>query len=178
MMRAVGLFVAVSALVMGCAGVPKSRSERAEVTADAHQTLQEMVAKDPDVQGLIDQSAGYIIFPSVKQGGAIVGGAGGSGVVYENGRRTGYAALSQASIGAQLGGQKYSELVIVRDRDKLESMKSGKFDVGAQASAVILKQGAASATRFGKNGVAVFVQPKGGAMVNVSVSGQQISFRG
>jgi lipid-binding SYLF domain-containing protein len=173
-----GLAAAVGVLVTACASVPKSESKRAELEAVATATLRVLEAKDPSVRSLIDQSAGYVVFPAIKQGGAIIGGAGGTGVVYENGQRTGFAELSQASVGAQLGGQKYAELVIVRDKFTLDKMKAGSFDFGGQASAVILKQGAGTATQWGPNGVAVIVQPTKGAMVNASVSGQQIKFKG
>jgi lipid-binding SYLF domain-containing protein len=177
MMRTLGLFAA-GMLVTACASVPKSASQRSELESQADGTLQDMIAKDPKLTALLDQSAGYVVFPVVKQGGAIVGGAGGKGVVYEQGRPSGFAELSQASIGAQLGGQKYAELVIVRDAAMLENMKAGSFDVGGQASAVILKEGAATATQFGDRGVAVIVAPKGGAMFNVSLSGQRIKLTG
>src|ERR1700690_2411166 len=108
MLRMVGLVVAAGAFVTACASVPKSHAKRSELEAQATAALQEMVAKDPSVQSLLDQSAGYVVFPSIRQGGAIVGGASGQGVVFQNGRRVGFATLSQASIGAQLGGQKFA----------------------------------------------------------------------
>jgi lipid-binding SYLF domain-containing protein len=168
----------VAALVGGCATAPKTRAERTQLEVDASQSLQAMLAKDPALQSLLDQAAGYLIFPEVAQGGFVVGGAGGKGVVYEGGRQTGFVELSQASVGAQIGGQKYAELVVVRDRFTLDKIKAGNLDLGAQASAVILRQGAASSTRFGERGVAVVVDPKGGAMLNVSLSGQRIKSTG
>ena len=64
--------------------------------------------------------------------------AGGRGVIYEQGRQVGFAKLSEASVGAQVGGQKFAELVIVRDQFTLDKLKAGTFDFGAQAQAVIL----------------------------------------
>jgi len=178
MIKAIGLFVAAGALVGACASVPKSESKRADLRSEGAATLGDMLAEAPELQTLIDQSAGYVVFPAVKQGGAIVGGAGGTGVVYEKGQQTGFAELSQASVGAQLGGQRYAELVIVRDQNVLDKMRAGNFDVGGQAQAVILKQGAGVAAHFGDNGIAVVVRPEKGAMVNVSLTGQQIKLRG
>jgi lipid-binding SYLF domain-containing protein len=174
MSRTLERLIVVSALVAGCASVPKSQVKRTELETEAAQALQEMVAKDPGLPSLLDQAAGYIVFPEVKQGGFVVGGAGGKGVVYEHGQPVGFADLSQASVGAQVGGQKFAELIVVRDKFTLDKIKAGSLDVGGQASAVILKEGAGTATRFGANGVAVVVNPKGGAMVNVSITGQRI----
>jgi lipid-binding SYLF domain-containing protein len=167
------LFV-VFALVAGCASVPKTHAGRSQLRADAIRTQQGMVAKDPSLQPLIDQAAGHIVFPEIGQGGFIVGGASGKGVIFEKGSPTGFAELSQASVGAQVGGQKYAEMVIVRDRETLDRIKSGQFDLGGQASAVILREGAGTGARFGNNGVAVVVNPIAGAMVSASITGQQI----
>jgi lipid-binding SYLF domain-containing protein len=137
-----------------------------------------MTSQDPSLRPLLDQAVGYVVFPEIKQGGAIVGGAGGKGVVYEHGVPTGYAELSQASIGAQIGGQTFAELVIVRDAAMLQQLKQGKFEVGGQASATMLRAGAASATEFNEKGLAVVVMPHGGAMLNLSLTGQRIRMTG
>jgi lipid-binding SYLF domain-containing protein len=168
------LMLVGAAVVAGCAGTPRTQAKRTALENDAAEAREAMLNKDPSVRPLLGQSAGYIIFPEVKEGGFIVGGAGAEGVVYENGRPVGYASLSRASVGAQIGGQKYAELVAVRDRFTLDKMKAGSLDLGGQASAVILKAGAASATNFSEKGIAVVIDPIGGAMVNASVTGQRI----
>jgi lipid-binding SYLF domain-containing protein len=166
--------VIVAALVAGCASTPRTQSKRTQLQRDAHETVQAMLGKDPTLQPLLDRSAGYVVFPSVKEGGFIVGGAGAEGVVFGAGRPIAFAELSRASFGAQIGGQKYAELIVVRDRYTLDKMRAGNVDFGAQASAVILRAGAATRTDFGANGIAVVIDPIGGAMVNASVSGQRI----
>jgi len=96
-------------------------------------------------------------------------------VLYQNGRRIGFVELNQGSLGAQIGAQTFSELIVFRDRFAVEKLKAGDFSLGANASAVMLVEGAASSADFAQ-GVAVFVEPRGGAMVEVSVSGQEINF--
>lgn len=179
MIRALGLCVAMSGLVVaGCAHAPRTATGRSSLEAEANNTLAMMTARDPSLQPLMEQAAGYVVFPAVSQGGFIVGGAGGRGVVYEQGRPVGFAELSQASVGAQVGGQKFAELIIVRDPNTLARMKAGTFDFGGQASATAIRSGTAAATQFGDNGVAVFIQPEGGAMLNLSLTGQRIKFTG
>jgi lipid-binding SYLF domain-containing protein len=172
--RAIRPFFVLFALVAGCATVPKTEAKRHDLVTAAAATKQEMLAKDPSLQSLLDQSAGYIVFPEVKSGGFIVGASAGNGVIYEHGRRVGFAELSQGSVGATVGGQKFAELIAVRDRFQLDKIKTGSMQVRGQASAVILKQGAASATAFGENGVAIIVNPIKGAMVSAAVAGQTI----
>src|ERR1700754_1285322 len=55
-------------------------------------------------------SYGYAVFPNVGKGGLVVGAAHGSGHVYANGVPLGKITLNQVSIGAQAGGQDYSEM--------------------------------------------------------------------
>lgn len=168
------LMFVIAALATACASTPRTRSAKRELDEQAMQAKEAMLAKDPSVRSLIDQSAGYIVFPEVKEGGFIVGGAGAQGVIFENGQPVGYASLSRASVGAQIGGQKYAELVAVRDKFTLDKMKAGTMDLGGQASAVILRAGVATRTNFSDKGIAVVMDPIGGAMVNASISGQRI----
>jgi lipid-binding SYLF domain-containing protein len=177
MARTVARLVVAVALVAGCASAPKTVAQKSQLERDSEAALQAMRVKDPTLGSLLAQAAGYIVFPDVKQGGFVVGGAGGRGVIYENGVRTGFADLRQASVGAQIGGQRFAQLVIVRDRAQLDRIKAGKFDFGGQASATILKAGAAAAT-FGPNGVAVVVDVTRGAMLNLSLTGQRIRATG
>ena len=171
------LTVAFSLVAVGCAGVPKSTAKRNALTSDAHETVATMTADDPSLRPLLDRSAGYVVFPQVKQGGFVVGASQGHGVVFQNGRVIGFAELRQASVGAQIGGQKFSEIVVLEDQNALDRVKASKLAVGGQASAVAIRTGAAASSRF-ESGVAVFVKPIGGAMLNVSLTGQQIRFKG
>lgn len=160
----------------GCATAPKTPEERKSLVQEADATLGSMMAKDDTLRSFLDRSHGYVVFPSVGKGGFIAGGAYGRGVVYERGRPIGFAELNQGSIGAQIGGQTYSELIALENEDALARLRSGNFDLGGNLSAVALKAGAAGEARF-EGGVAVFVQPKGGLMAEASISGQKINFQ-
>jgi lipid-binding SYLF domain-containing protein len=143
--------------------------------AEADAAVATMTAKDQSLRSLLDRVPGYAIFPNVGKGGAIVGGAYGRGVVYENGRPVGYAELNQASIGAQIGGQSYAQLIAFENEAALQRFKAGDFDLGAELSAVALNAGAAGAANF-QDGVAVFQLPKGGLMAAAAINGQKFNF--
>ena len=164
------------ALVAGCSTAPKTQAEKRSLVAEADATLQTMVAKDPSLRDFVDNSHGYAVFPDVGKAGAIVGGAYCRGVVFdENARPVGFAELNQGSIGAQIGGQSYSELIVFENEAAMNRLKAGNFDIGAEVSAVALKAGAAGAARF-EGGIAVFQLPKGGLMAAAAVNGQKINF--
>lgn len=169
------LFALAMLFLTGCETVPGTESARDTLHGSAQNTLNEMTATDPTLRDVLDKSAGYAVFPEVGKGAFIVGGAYGRGVVFERGRRIGYADISQASVGLQAGGQSYSELVVFMTQDALNSLRGGKFDVGANAEAVALTEGIARQASFAK-GVGVFVAPRGGLMAGVSVQGQILDF--
>jgi lipid-binding SYLF domain-containing protein len=162
--------------VGACATAPKTDSERKSLETRADVTLESMRARDPGLPTLLDSSSGYAVFPDIGKGGAIVGAAYGRGVLYEHGRMSGYVELNQGSIGAQLGAQTFSELVVFHDPDAVQRLKTGTFEFGANASAVALTTGASAAATF-NNGVVVFTVPRGGVMAELTVSGQKLNYQ-
>lgn len=171
-MSLLSLLVAVA----GCATAPSTAAKREDLKASAVDALATMKADDPSLEGFLNKAHGYAIFPHVGKGGAIVGGSYGRGIVYEKGTPIGYADISQATVGLQLGGQKFMELLTFESGKDLERFTAGKLAVSANASAVMLKSGAAESARY-TDGVAVFVKPIGGAMVEASIGGQQFTFQ-
>ena len=169
-------FAMITILCVACGGAsPSSTSGRIALEDKAAATLRSMTAKDRTLQPFLDRAAGYVVFPDVGKGGLIVGGAHGRGVLYQNGRPSGFVELSQASIGAQAGAQSYAELIVFQTQRDVNRVRGNAYTVGGNASAVALSAGAAAATEF-KDGVSVFVQPHGGVMAELSVSGQRLKF--
>lgn len=163
-------------LLTGCATAPQTRAERENLRNRAETTIQEMTTRNPAIADAIRNAPAYAVFPSVGKGGVLVGGAYGKGILYEGGRASGYVSLQQASLGAQLGGQSFAELLLLRTPGEIADVKSGRYSVGADASAVILTAGAAGSTTFDPN-TTVFVMPRGGLMVDISISGQQLKYQ-
>ena len=149
---------------------------QASLEQQAAVSLREMQMRDPGLTALLESSAGYAVFPSVGAAGALVaGGAFGRGILYEHGVATGYVEVRQGSVGPQLGGQTYTELLVLRNGFDVDRLKTGDFDFGANASAVALTTGAAASARLAR-GSTVFVMPRGGLMAGISLSGQQVSY--
>ena len=88
----------------------------------------------------------------------------------------GYCDLSQASIGVQLGGQKYTEIICFETAQAVQNFKEGHFRFDAQATAVALKSGAGANAKY-KDGVAVFTMDESGLMYEASVGGQKFSYQ-
>ena len=167
--------VIVALAFTGCATKPATRSDQYNLEQQAKTTLGEMTSRDPRLGGVLHDAYAYAVFPDVGKAGVGFGGAFGRGILYEHGRMVGFVKLEQASAGAQLGGQTYAELLVLRDQYQTERLKNGQFDLGAGVSAVVLKSGAAYDTDT-LRGAMVFVMPRGGAMVEATVAGQRIRF--
>ena len=115
------------------------------------------------------------MFPTVVKGAVGIGGASGSGIVFEKGQALGKARLTQGTIGAQIGGQTYSEVIFFETVPALTDFKKGTLALAAQVSAVAASAGASKDAKY-QEGVAVFTHEKGGLMAEASVGGQKFSF--
>lgn len=160
----------------GCATAPKSVEGKAEIVSEANVAIAKAKQSDPSMTGVLNSAAGYAVFPSVGKGAVGVGGAYGKGVLYEGGYSVGYCDLSQASIGFQLGGQAYTEIIVFQNQSAVDSFKEGNFRFGAQATAVALQSGAGTNAKY-TNGVAVFTMDEAGLMFEASVGGQKFSYQ-
>jgi|SRR5215471_16766570 len=141
-------------------------------------------------------SYGYAVFPTIGKGGVVVGGAHGSGHVYAKGKYVGNTSMTQVTVGAQLGGQAFSEIIFFQDQAAFDKFTSGEFEFGAQASAVAITAGASAQASTGgtgagasatknhaataggyQSGMAVFTVAKGGLMYEATIGGQKFSYK-
>jgi lipid-binding SYLF domain-containing protein len=144
--------------------------------SDVSAVIAKFKEKDPGLGKVFASAAGYAVFPTVGKGGIGIGGARGKGYVYEHGRLIGRSTLTQVTIGLQLGGQAYSEVVFFKDRAALDNFKLGHLKLDAQASAIALTARASADLAY-RNGVAIVTMAKGGLMYEASVGGQKLSFK-
>ena len=121
------------------------------------------------------KARGYAVFPNVGKGGIGIGGARGKGEVFEKGKVIGSTTLTQVSIGFQLGGQAFSQIIFFKDKKSLERFTEGNFEFGASASAALISEGANASADY-SDGVAVLTFSKGGLMYEASIGGQKFSY--
>jgi lipid-binding SYLF domain-containing protein len=143
--------------------------------SDAAAVIAKFKEKDPGMAKVFAEAYGYAVFPTVGKGAIGVGGARGKGYVYQHGKLIGHSTLTQVTIGFQLGGQAYSEVVFLKNAAAMESFKNGKIKLDAQASAIALTARAAADLAY-RDGVAIVTMAKGGLMYEASVGGQKFSF--
>jgi lipid-binding SYLF domain-containing protein len=147
----------------------------ARAQADVPPVIAKFKEKDPGMEKIFSDAVGYAVFPTVGKGAIGIGGARGKGWVYQGGAVIGKSALTQVSIGLQLGGQAYSEIVFFQTKQALDNFKLGHLKLDAQASAVALTARASADLAY-RNGVAIVTMAKGGLMYEASVGGQKFSY--
>ena len=141
-------------------------------------------------------SYGYAVFPTIGKGGIGIGGAHGSGRVYAHDKYVGDTTMTQLTVGLQLGGQAFSEIIFFEDERSFKEFTSGNFEFSAQASAIAITAGASAsagsaggtaAASGGKKdattaghyhkGTVVFTVAKGGLMYEAALGGQKFSYK-
>ena len=153
--------------------------------------------KSEAVQPFFKNAYGYAVFPTIGKAGFVIGGSYGTGQVHKGGKVTGEVSVIKGSIGFQLGGQAFSQMIFFQDKRAYDEFTSGDFEFDATASAVAITAGVqakagtegatagASAgpatgvqaeTNYHK-GMAVFVHTKGGLMYEASIGGQKFTFK-
>ncbi len=170
------LVVAGALVLTGCSTSPQTAEGQAQLTSKTETAIQQAKKADPGLQKFFDTAVGYAVFPSVGKGGIGVGAAYGRGELFEGGKLVGNCTLTQASIGLQLGGQKYTELIFFENKAALDRFKSGSFAFAAQVSAVAVKSGVSANAKY-TDGVAVFTMGEAGLMYEASVGGQKFAFQ-
>lgn len=169
-----------------------SSSTWAEEYADTKQMFESAGVSD-----MFNSAYGYALFPTIGKGGIVVGGAYGKGRVYKQGEYIGDSAMSQISLGFQLGGVGFSQVVFFEDDRALAEFTNENFEFGVKMQAVVLTASAeasgntagnsatasggknnAKIENYGYNkGMAIFTITKGGLMYEVSVAGQKFNYQ-
>ena len=143
--------------------------------AAVEETIAKFKEADSSMKVFFDKAYGYVVFPGIGKGGFIIGGGHGTGWVYEQGNHIGSATVTQLTVGAQIGGQSYREIIFFKDKETLDTFKKGNLELSAQVSAIIVRQGASKDASY-DHGVAVFTMPRKGAMAEASVGGQKFKY--
>jgi lipid-binding SYLF domain-containing protein len=162
---------------------------------DEYQGTVDLFKQAGESSYFFDKAYGYAVFPNIGKGGIVVGGAYGTGRVYAQGVHTGDVKMTQLTLGLQLGGQTFSQIIFFQDQRAFNEFIGSNFEFGAQATAVAIKAGAsAAATTTGSSagttggekgpdtvgryykGMAVFTIAKGGLMVEASLGGQKFEY--
>ena len=167
------LIVLVAVMVLSSTSLNAYNTKR--LHEDVQSAIKLLKQTDPTLETFFKKSKGYAVYPNVGKGAIGIGGAHGKGEVFEKGKRTGRSSLSQFTIGFQLGGQSYIEIIFFGTEDALAQFKESSFKLSAQASAVAAADGIGKNAKY-DHGVAIFTLAKKGLMFEASVGGQKFKY--
>ncbi len=153
----------------------KNKTSSKKGTKEKTQIALESFKAMPELQPYFKKAKGYAVFPNIGKGGIGIGGARGQGEVFRDDKVIGSTVLTQVSIGFQLGGQAFSQIIFFKGERDLNRFIQGNFEFGASASAALINSGASVETAY-SNGIAVLTVSKGGLMYEASIGGQKFSY--
>lgn len=170
-------------------------AEKAEKSADQYQETINIFRNAGQSGDFFRTAYGFAVFPSIGKGAVGIGGAGGKGRVYRQGQYVGDVSMSQVTLGFQLGGKAYRQIIFFQDERAFREFTSGNFEFGATAQATAVTSsagahagtggsgsGASASQREAKTrgqyqkGMAVFTVAKGGLMYEASIGGQKFKY--
>ncbi len=174
MMRLLNSVILVLMLAL-MPGVGSAMASEQPMEQEVSETISMFLDSDPGLKVFFNRAYGYAVYPNVGKAGLLVGGAYGEGLVYRQGKLAGSTSLRQMTLGLQIGGQTFRQLVFFKSRKAFERFTQEKLEFGAQASAVALDVGASTNADYSQ-GVVVFTLARGGLMYEASLSGQVFSY--
>ncbi|MES1192519.1 MAG: lipid-binding SYLF domain-containing protein [Steroidobacter sp.] len=182
----------ITSIFLACVSIALSTPVWADKYSDAINNFRKAEITRP----YFTSAYGYAVFPTIGKGAIGVGGAAGKGHVYQGGKFVGESTLVQLSVGFQLGGQAYSQIIFFQDKRAFDEFTSDSFEFGADASAVAITLGAnaqagttgisasvSTNVEHGKTvaqyykGFAVLTLAKGGLMYQAALAGQKYVFK-
>jgi lipid-binding SYLF domain-containing protein len=163
-------------LLAGALAVASTLAAQAEdLKAKSAEAVQNFKLADSGLTNFFATAVGYAILPSVGEGGFIIGGERGDGLVYEKDKLVGKVRMTEVSVGAQVGGGSFAEIIFFETDSALQSFKQAKWEMSGGAKANLAASGVAADAKYAE-GVAVFTLPKSGAMVAAAIGGQKFKF--
>jgi len=162
-----------SLLVAGAVAAPAAQTSKLD--PDVQDAIRLFQKANPKLLSLFDTSYGYAVFPSVGKGAVGIGAASGRGQVFEKKSLIGEAEMTQVTLGPQLGGQLYIEVIFFDSANALQEFKAGKTTMAAALSAVAAADRVAADAKY-QQGVLVYTMAKSGLMFEASVGGQHFKF--
>lgn len=162
----------------------RDQSEEARRVHLAGQAFQDVMAAPDNAipQAILDRAVGIAIFPNVVKLAVGFGGERGKGVLSVRDPRTNtwsrpaFLTLTGGSWGAQIGGQAADIILVVMNRQGLDSLMRSEFKIGGQAEAAAGPVGrhAGASTDAAMRAKILSYSRSRGLFAGVSISGASV----
>jgi lipid-binding SYLF domain-containing protein len=170
------------AVLMLLDAVPSMAASKADIDRDASAALQNLYKNNVMAKLLAEKAKGVLVFPSILKAGLIIGGEGGNGALFKQGKPVRYYNIVAASFGLEAGVQDFGYAMFFMNEKALAYLNKSKgWEVGAGPTLVVVDK--ETAVAFGKNmttstlkdDIYAFVFSQKGLMGGVSLNGSKIT---
>lgn len=125
---------------------PAFADDRDKLAARGREALRELASSEPRSHRFARDARAVLVFPSILKAGFVFGGETGNGVLFEQGKPTGFYNLTGGSWGLQIGGQDFAYALFFMTDGALSYLrKSDGWSAGTGPSIVVVNKGAAAA---------------------------------
>lgn len=177
---------AAIALAATCSSLPAHADDASDARAvvDKATVTVNTFAKDRDyasLPALISKAKGVLVYPQILEGGFIIGGSGGTGVLLVRDEQTGnfsapaFYTMGGLSIGLLAGGQAAEVMLLINSQKALDSLLSTKVKLGAGVSVAVGPKGGGQGATVSAD-IISYSRAKG-AYAGMSLDGQVIDVR-
>jgi lipid-binding SYLF domain-containing protein len=125
-----------------------------------------------------EKAQGMLVFPEVTKAAIGVGGSYGEGALIVGDKTAGYYSTTAASVGLQLGAEKYAQIIMFMTAEALDKFRnSSGWEAGANAQVAMIDEGKAADidSVLRSTPVVAFVFGQKGLMGDLSVEGSKIT---
>lgn len=150
----------------------------AQLSADGQAALSRLYAQSSRATRYAKDARAILVFPKIIKAGLVIGGQGGEGVLFVQGRPAGYYKIHAVSYGLQAGGQSFSyALFLMNDAALTYLNKSDGWAIGSGPSVVVVDKGAAKSTTSTTVAKDVYAFPFGqkGLIAGLGLEGSKIT---
>jgi lipid-binding SYLF domain-containing protein len=149
-----------------------------EIEAEARDALTRLYEANPAAKELSTTAKAVLVFPDVLKAGLIIGGQGGDGVLFVDGKAVSYYNIAAASYGLQAGAQTFAYAMFLMTDAAQEYLDSSDgWEVGIGPSLVVVDEGIAKTltTTTAKDDVYAFIFGQKGMMAGLGLQGSKIT---
>ncbi|MCF6244983.1 MAG: hypothetical protein L3J43_08085 [Sulfurovum sp.] len=84
---------------------------KSEIDSDANKAINMFIDENKGGDAFLVKSKAFLVFPDIKEAGFFVGGKYGEGVLRVGRNTKAYYSIKSASVGMQMGAQKYAMII-------------------------------------------------------------------
>ena len=172
------LLIALVVTVILTVPQPAIAADAAAIERDAQAALAKLYETAPAAKKLGEKAKAVLVFPSILKAGLIIGGQGGNGALFEDGKTVGFYNIAAASYGLQAGVQEFGyAMLLMTDAARKYLDTSEGWEVGVGPNIVVMDEGAAKSltTTTAKDDVYAFIFGQKGLMAGIGIQGSKIT---